>query len=152
MSTLRWFPPGWDEGDPDEHQAVIADYYGRHLPALTGAMSESLRWLAQVANLHDAQASELRRGDSEAELRLLVGDLQVGYQWVTLQYADATVEPALAETLLLGPYTEVLYDEVDREADGGWEHRLSLRPQGEVVIRFKDVQVSRAPATSEDRR
>lgn len=151
VSRLHWFSPEWDDSDPEQRQAVIDDYYGRHLPLLACDMPPALAWLAKVANLHDAQASDFNCTDVEVELRLLLGDLEAGYEWVSLKYSDAAVEPELAESLLLDHDAEVLYHEVDRGADGRWEHRLSMWPRGEVVIRFSDVEVSRTPARPEDR-
>ncbi len=93
-------------------------------------------------------------GDGGRPWRLLIGDLQVGYEFVTVHYrrADLIASAAGLEALrLTDSGVEVLYDEVDIGL-GRPIHRILLWPEGELWVRFDEARVERTPAEPADRR
>lgn len=85
---MRWFGPEFDSGDLDQI-AVVADYHN-HVAKLRAKVASSIQELTRT-NLHDGlvRAWELE-GDTFG-WSLVVGDLQVGYELVAIDYLDASL-------------------------------------------------------------
>lgn len=113
--------------------------------------------LVRRVNLHDGQIQsfEYRPGGAPV-VRALVGDLQVGYEFVELSVVDAELRLGPGATIdslrLKDAETEILYDEVDIEADGRFVHRVLLWPQGEYEVVFTALSERREEASPSDRR
>ncbi len=84
-------------------------------------------------------------------LRLRCGDLRVGYFDLDVHYRG--IVPTMADVELLKEAawdrrTEVLYDELDREPDGVFVHRLLCEGTDggrELTFRFQELALSRTP-------
>ena len=151
---MKWFTREWrDGGLPDEEWKRRLDDYVVHTAALRAALPLDQAWLLDL-DLHDGQVQSWRESDGQFSWVLLTGDLQRGYRLTTLDYFDAHLTGAAGEELdelLLGPRSELLYDEVDQLGEE-LEHRFLLDPRGEFGVRFGRASVSYAPADSTLRR
>jgi hypothetical protein len=146
---MKFFTRNWLGGDMSDEQAnAIAPAYRRHLETLD--LPQPLRDLVAL-NPHDARILGVDHDPSANTLtvRLRGGDLQAGYFDARLHFAGVSIRPADAAALARAG-VEILYDEVDRPAPGGYEYRLLLHPTGEVAFHFNNVAIARHPVT--DRR
>ena len=113
-------------------------------------------WLARstCTTLRFAIGSLGANGDFA--LSMLVGDLERGYEWLTLTYLGAdfidVTRDGLAALGLTDAGVELIQDEVDVLADGRYEHRILAWPDGEFGVRFRSLRVRRETASSSDRR
>ena len=151
---MKWFSHDWHMGRLSDAQAeaVLRDYAAHELQLRAQAPPGVLDLMD--LSLHDGQVHSAVLGGSEFTWRLLVGDLQRGYEFATLTYFDAEVVGGADDlaALDLSPEAgELLYDELDLAADGRFIHRVLVWPEGEVWIRFADVRVERTPAAPSDR-
>lgn len=108
-------------------------------------------------SLHDGQVAEWSYEPGVVlSVRILVGDLQRGYEWLTLSYSGATLSGATEDDLSRWwPVDELATEIVEEElAIVGelYEHRMLLWPQGEVGVMFKSLSVERMAATPDERR
>lgn len=148
---MRWFTTDWNEGDLTQEQVdqVRADY-----DAHTTSLRRDDPSLADLldTDLHDGHVLEWGASDEQVSIRMVIGDAQKGYRFATLAYHGASFVGGLDEPTRLkldDDQTEILYDEVDRDA-GHFVHRMLLWPEGELVVRFTTVSVETSPATSAD--
>lgn len=149
---VKWFTKDWYAGDLSEAQVAFArDDYAEHVAALVARRPDlaSLRDL----NLHDGQTQCWSGTAGVHTWRLVVGDLQVGYEVATIQYNNAEIIGGDFElgALLEDFDTEVLYDELD-ETSGRAVHRVRLWPGGEFWVFFDSASVYRSPGSTYDRR
>lgn len=103
-------------------------------------------------NVHDAVIRSLRQAGPDVELRALIGDNQVGYQWLTSCYRNARlviVEPGVETGTSL---FEILCDEVTVAADETFVHSVITWPSGEFDVQFSSVDTSLTPADGNDRK
>jgi hypothetical protein len=153
---MRWFTAESRYTDDEAEWDKRVAEYERHLEDLAPHLSNGAEQLRTI-NVHDGQ---VQRWDYEAgerlRLVLLIGDLQRGYENLTLEYMDADAigsgDADLAMRTLSEPGVEVLYDEIDRAGDWRDEHRLLFSPNGELTIRFSSLRMSRDPAAADQRR
>ncbi|MCP3099862.1 hypothetical protein LZ198_13385 [Myxococcus sp. K15C18031901] len=155
---MKWLTRAWHGGDlTEEEDAQVNAAYSRHLAEIAPRLRDGAEVLVSAVNLHDGQVQGWQ-GPSEGvfELRALIGDLQVGYEFITLRYRDADligVPPHDFSALgLTHPGAGLLYAEVDIAEDGRFEHRVLCWPDSEFGVRFRSVEVTRRPASPEDRR
>ena len=132
--------------------AALAQYEA-HLAALLPQLPESLRDLSK-ASLHDARFTECTIAPAAAvvTIRLVGGDHQGSYFALAIRYDHASIVGASltdAADWIEERLTEVLYDELDMDDAGAYQHRYLLWPQGEFALRFADAQTSITPASSE---
>ncbi len=137
-------PPTEEESDGPAvaYRAHLAEI-GRHLPA-------DLLFLATHLSLHDGLFKGVAQHPTarQLDIRLRCGDRPSGYFDLKLVYLGATLvtEPTIGlNGLVNNPAYEVLYDEVDIDDKGLWEHRLLLWPDGEVALRFSGSTYARIP-------
>ena len=151
---MKWFSRDWAEGRLTEAQVeYVQDDYAAHVAGLR-TQAPDLADLLDL-DLHDGQVREWALAENGFRWRLLVGDLQRGYEHATIDYDGAQVVGGPAELEALGldsPDLEVLYDEVDAAPNGRHLHRVLLWPEGELWLHFDSVRVTRSPATPNDRR
>ena len=102
-------------------------------------------------NVHDGVIDALQQVETDVvELRALIGDNQVGYEWLHARYAGATltiVEPGFGVT---GTTVEMLRDELAVQA-GSFVHSVITWPRGEFDIAFTSVDVVLTPGRGEER-
>jgi hypothetical protein len=151
---MKWFTREWRDGglSDDEWQRRLDDYLV-HTAALRSELPPAQTWLLDL-DLHDGQVQSWREGDGRFSWVLLTGDLQRGYRLTSLHYLDAHLTGAGAgelDELLLGPGSELLYDEVDQVGEE-LEHRFLFDPHGEFGVRFRRASISHSPADSTLRR
>lgn len=152
---MKWFSHAWREGRMSDAQAdeVLADYQ-EHVEALRPLLPPDVAVLLGV-HIHDGQVQSYAVEDGRFVWQVLIGDLQRGYEFVTVTYDDAEVVGGVADLdalNLLTPRTELLYDELELLTDGRAMHRVLVWPEGEVWVRFRSVRVERSSATPEARR
>jgi hypothetical protein len=146
---MRWFTRAWhrgDLGDAYDYQAVV-DAYWTHIQELLPTVPPSVRELAHPS-LHDARFEEVTVDPQRRTItmRVMTGDLQLGYYSLDLIYGDAVLEGTVIgefKRMVERPKAEILYDEVDRQTIGQYEHRFLIWPDGEFAIRFGDVGLTR---------
>jgi hypothetical protein len=134
-------------------QEVLREY-AAHEQWLRPQVSAGVAALMDVS-LHDGQVQSLEISDRTFTWRILAGDLERGYEWLTIDYVDAEVVGGvedLAALALPGEEAELLYDELDLLGDGRLVHRVLVWPDGEVWIRFHDAAVRREQADPSARR
>lgn len=154
VAPVKWFTRDWAGGRLSDKQFEdVQQDYAAHVESLRARAPE----LADILDLdvHDGQVREWgERPGGQFWWRLLVGDLQRGYEHATITYRQATVVgglDALVDLRLGAPDAEALYDEVEAHRDGGHVHRVLFWPEGELWVRFTSIEVSRTPATPADR-
>lgn len=90
-------------GLADEEWQLRYDGYATHLDDLTPRLANRAAALHPgVTNLHDGQPAEWDYAGRTLRLRVLIGDLQQGYEWVEIEYADAELFPDQAADDLAG--------------------------------------------------
>jgi hypothetical protein len=155
---MRWFTRDWATGVlSDEEWSRRRQEYADHLNRIGADLRDGAEELVATVNLHDAQVKEWRYAPgTEFVMIVLAGDLQRGYEWLTLRYAGAEMIGASEDDLrgwnLDGAGSEIICDEIDR-VSGHYEHRLLIWPRGEFGLRFSALAVESRPASaSSDRR
>lgn len=131
--------------------------YRRHCADVRPRLSGGAERLLDGINLHDAQIHSFERGrDGNLAMRALIGDLQVGYEFIELTFMDAEVRLQAGhdgeELSLTARGVEIHYDEIDVQADGRFVHRVLLWPDGEYEVTFTALAEHRVPAEASDRR
>ncbi|MBO9555037.1 hypothetical protein [Cellulomonas sp.] len=149
---MKWFCVDGSDGDLTQEQSeLVLDGYRRHVDALrreAPALVELLDLPLRYGQVHEWHAS-----DDTVAMRLVVGDLESGYEFAAVTYRGASIVGGAEEPRRLrldDEQTEILYDEVDRDG-ARFVHRLRLWPTGEITVTFDDVEVVRSPATRADR-
>ncbi len=102
-------------------------------------------------NVHDGIIDSLSQVEPDlVELRVLIGDLQVGYEWLHARYEGATLnvlEPGFGQA---GTAFEMLRDELAIQ-DGSFVHSVITWPHGEFDIVFTAVELAFTPGCGRDR-
>jgi hypothetical protein len=154
---MKWFDRDYVTGGLDdvEWERRRADY-ADHLNTIGSDLGDGADELIASVNLHDAQVQEWACADGVFKLRVLAGDLQRGYEFVTLLYEDAELHGATAGDLarwrVTEPGVDFIEDEVDIRPDGRYEHRLLLWPEGEFAVTFRALRLAFEPAQPSHRR
>lgn len=155
---MRWFDHAFITGGlSDEEWQDRQDSYAAHLERIRPLLTNGADLLLDPMSLHDGQVAEWSYEPGVVlRVRILVGDLQRGYEWLTLSYSDATLSGATEDDL--GRWwpvdelaTEIVEEELDIDGEL-YEHRMLLWPQGEVGVTFKSLSVERSAATPDERR
>lgn len=155
---MKWLTRAWAWGELGDDEYLERErLYLAHLRAVRPLLSRGAERLIDDINLHDAQIQFLKhQQDGALELRALVGDLQVGYELITLSYLEADLrlgdEATLDSLKLDAAGTEIIYDEIDVAPHGRFTHSVLLWPDGEYEVTFAALIENRAPATAGDRR
>jgi hypothetical protein len=90
--------------------------------------------------------------NQELTLKLVCGDLQRGYERLTLRYRQAELVGANAEAIRQWLADgERVADEIDRTGVG-YEHRILVWPAGEFGVRFTAVAIELGAADASARR
>ena len=151
---MQWFTRDWRDGalSVEEWQQRLDDY-AIHAAALRLDLPPDQAWLLDL-DLHDGRVQSWQQSDGQFSWVLLTGDRQRGYRLTALHYLDAHLTGADREDLnelLLGPRSELLYDEVSQVGEL-LEHRFLFARNGEFGVRFRRASVRCAPADSTLRR
>lgn len=154
---MKWLTREWATGglDDDEWDARWSAYQA-HNTAVIPLLSNGAERLIEDIYLHDAQIRSFDVLGDVLAMRALIGDLQVGYEFIDLRYdgAELRLEPgaSIRSLRLQKRGTEIIYHEVDVEGDGRFLHRVLLWPRGEYEVAFAALTEQREPATPADRR
>lgn len=146
----------WD-GPPGRAKAVF-DAYKAHLARLWPHLSPEMQALTEI-DLQDGLLRQivLDRRAATTILRLRCGCFQTfegvpaGYFDLDIRYRQIALTPAGVEQLQEAARdrrTEVLYDELDREPEGVFVHRLLCDGEErshEMTIRFHTLELVRTP-------
>jgi hypothetical protein len=155
---MRWFDRDFVTGGlSDEVWTERRTDYEAHLSDIRPRLKNGAEALVTSVHLHDGQVAEWEYQPGESfVVRVLVGDLQVGYEWLTLDYRDASLtgnsELDLTRWWSTLPPNEIIEDELDLSGDDRYEHRMLLWPEGEVGVQFGALHPARRPASPSDRR
>jgi hypothetical protein len=152
---VKWLSRDWHQGRLSDAQSEeVEREYSEHVAALRPRLSDGAAELLDLS-LHDGQVQTYNRSADSFEWRILVGDLQRGYEIVTLRYDDAEVvggQSGLDNLNLPDREIELLYDELEVLPDSRLVHRVLVWPEGEVWVRFSQVHVDREGAKPDARR
>ena len=154
--VMRWFTRAWHDGElSDGDFGVALDGYQRHLADLVPSLPSDVAVLAGLY-LHDAQVQSWALEDGKFAWRLLIGDLQRGYQMAHIEYHEAELlgvdRTGLESMQLDRTAADLLSDEIDRGPDGRFEHRLFFWPDHEFGVRFARVELTTSEASGAARR
>lgn len=150
---MRYITQAWAAGSLSERRsaAVLRDY-NKSLEA--DDIPVEVRRFATTIGLNTAYIDSLGSNAGTLELKLLTGDLQVGYWRTTLTYLQAHLEgeEVLARAIRQRP-TEIWHDEFVGQGSATTHSILlapkgsrSLRSRGEFHIQFAGFQFSQIPA------
>ncbi len=150
--THEWATGGLSHEEYEERWRLHLAHRVEVLPRLSGGAER----LVDGIDLHDGMVRSFEYLPRDMlTCRVLIGDMQVGYEFVELGYVDAELrlEPgSTIETLsLFDAETEIISDEVDVAAAGRFVHRVLLWPRGEYEVEFTSLTENREAATSADR-
>jgi hypothetical protein len=124
--VMRWFSREYVTGGLSDDEWARREDYSRHLNAIGSELGDGAEELIATVQLHDAQVQEWGTRDGDFQLRVLTGDLQRGYEELTLVYRDAELIGAAVDDFnawrLDQPGVELVEDEVDITGDGRYEH------------------------------
>lgn len=155
---MRWFDRDFVTcGLSDDEWQERQESFNAHLAGIRPRLASGAEQLLGTVSLHDGQvATWSYEPGVSLTVRVLVGDLQKGYEWLRLGYSGATLidttEADLhrwwkADELA----TEIIEEEVDIAGEH-FEHRMLLWPEGEVAVRFRGLTVERSSASPNERR
>lgn len=153
---MKWLTRGWHAGEfTDVESEEILRAYRQHIEQILPRLEPAVVELARSINLHDAiiEQVHLHKQERRLVLSVVAGDLQVGYQAITLDYVGVEIGHHCMDVLKRRAndrQTELLYDEVDVDNDGTQVHRLLFWPEGEISITFMHLKLS--SAARDDRR
>ena len=129
--------------------------YTAHLASIAPQLRNGAELLPAI-NLHDGQVHRYSFANGVYTMTVLIGDLEVGYEWLSLRYEEAELvglpRDGIRRLRLRALRTEFLYDEIDLAPGGRFEHRILLWPRRELCIRFSSVAIERRPADDTARR
>lgn len=155
---MRWFDRDYVNGVlSDDEWQERQESFGAHVTRIRPRLTGGAEQLLESVSLHDGQVAEWCYEPGIAlTVRVLVGDLQQGYEWLTLSYTNANLSGMTEADLnrwwpVDALATEIIEEEVDI-IDDLFEHRMLLWPEGEVGVRFRTLTVERVGATPDDRR
>jgi hypothetical protein len=155
---MRWFDRDFVTGGlSDDVWTARQTDYEAHLSEIGPRLKNGAEARVTSIHLHDGQVREWEYQPGESfVVCVLVGDLQVGYEWLTLGYRDASLT-GTSELDLTGwwstlPPNEIIEDELEVTDVERYEHRMLLWPEGEVGVQFGALDVDRRPASPSDRR
>ena len=141
---MKFFTRGYLSGEFERvHQA-----YEEHLQRLLTRFPSELTALSALP-LHDGLI-ERAIVDHESRVVTLVligGDLQSGYERLTLEYTAAEVLPESLPELRAASNdsgAELIYDELHEAPGLKFEHRITFSPYREVAICFEKVGITRS--------
>ncbi|GAB4366979.1 MAG: hypothetical protein Kow00114_25340 [Kiloniellaceae bacterium] len=153
---MKYFTRAWADGTlPDGEWEATGHTYRRRIEQIAGLLPEPLLTLARDISLHDALIRQVCADLTSARLslRLVCGDLQVGYFDLNLEYRGVDwryVNRKVLARRAEEEATEILYDEVDCLPEGGYEHRILFWPEDEIVLRFRALTLQRTERTDRD--
>jgi hypothetical protein len=149
---VKWFTREWASGQlSDEEWERRRQEYSDHLNAIGHQLANGAEELIASLNLHDAQILSDSAAGTSFYLRVVAGDLQRGYERISLLYENALVNRRIS-TSSGDTASEIVEDEVDLGPGDLFEHRLLLAPDGELAIQFQRLLVEREPASASERR
>ena len=156
---MQWFDREFVTGglSDDEWTARQANF-AAYLAEIRPQLADGAEQLLASVHLHDGQVAEWTYEPGVSfVMRVLAGDRQRGYEWLTLAYGDATLADTTEGDLRRWWNAdeipnEIIEEEVDHLGDHRYEHRMLLGPDGEVAVQFSTLTVDREPADPGDRR
>ncbi|MDQ0241497.1 hypothetical protein [Arthrobacter bambusae] len=102
-------------------------------------------------NLHDGVINQLRQVEPDVvECQALIGDNDVGYEWLHARYLGAGLNVVEAGFGAGGSLFEILRDELAIQ-DGSFVHSVITWPRGEFDIVFRSVDVALTPGKGGER-
>lgn len=142
--TKQWMTGGLSDEEWEARSVAYRDRWREIEPLFTPGV-HALVYGSPFGGFHDAVLIDARHG-SDVRLTFCTGDLQNSYWTVELAFNHASVRTkrrSLAR-IVRGPFTELLYEEIDVDA-GGYEWRTTYSDYTVVCIRFSDVRVTYEP-------
>jgi hypothetical protein len=142
---MRYFTRGFVEGElGEDEQEQVRMAYARRLETILPELPAPLRELSGLS-LHDGHVETVTWEPAARRLCLsLVAGHSRRWRTVTLTYSGALLGERRIQTLrdvARDRSTQILADEVDREADGTFSHRLLFWPRDELTIDFTGLEL-----------
>jgi len=160
---MRWFTDAAYTYENEADWNTMLDSYYAHLQKIEAGLPRSLAALALEPrlNLHDAAIRSIDVDDAAhtVTMRVVAGDLQVGYRDLILVFRGATLAPDNLQLLAFalgaryqtdhwGEVTTIIRaQEVDVDPEGGFILRLRLWPFHEFAINFTAFELEESPTT-----
>jgi hypothetical protein len=140
---MRFLTRNWLEGTKDQMAWLNLEVYARHLREIQSEMPSGARSFARMSSglqLLEAAivATTLDKDAGVFTLVLRVEGVNDPY-FFELEYLG--VDPELLELDDFDMAEYCLTEEFDLAPDEMFEHRILLAPEGEAVIRFKDMRL-----------
>jgi hypothetical protein len=136
--TRKWVEGEYDGQTSDLHHAV----YVRHLEDIAGELPKSARTLARLSEGLLLAGTALIATQYDADKKSFTLILKVTRidteHYLQLEYLG--VDPDKCELEPFDYATQCVTEEFDLAPDELFEHRILLMPDGEAVIRFKDLK------------
>lgn len=148
---MHYFTRAWADGELDDAEVARArDAYRQRVKELRPQMPPAVESLATAINLHDGLFERVvcHRQRRRVDLWLVCGNIAHAYSLLRLHYSGVAFSEDMIEQLSISvrnDRTEILYDEVDRDAADRWQHRILLWPDGEIGISFASLSLTRSP-------
>jgi hypothetical protein len=154
LLSMHFFSREWHSGDLSDAESDERErrYREEHLPAILPRLPRALAELArnqadtgELLGIHDARIRRvvIGLGSKSVSLELRTGDEGQGYADLDLEFRRvdlARLDRSFLKRVALDPRTELLYDEVDVEADGCFVYRVLLWPDRETLeLVFRDL-------------
>jgi hypothetical protein len=149
---MRWLTRGALIGDlSDEDEDKRWRQWSQARRSIRPRLHSGAELLLDV-NVHDGVIDSLHQIDTDVvELRALIGDLQVGYEWLLARYHGASLkilEPGFDTGT--GTAFEMLRDELTAH-NTSFVHSVLTWPRGAFDIEFTAVDVTRTPGSDDER-
>lgn len=159
---MKWFTREWLDGqlpdaEADARQRAYAAYIDSISERLPPAVLDLARPRHPHASISDALVDRIivEDGARRISMRLLNGELQVGYGKLDIEFEDAElVEPGIERLseLLAAARTEFVRSEVEFIGAGErLEIRFLLWPEGEIAIRSAGITTAWHPIADDTR-
>ena len=146
---MKYFTPKWASGEyPDNRADKIVIKYWRNVEKIKNKIPDHIYLFAKNISLHDGRIKKLFIDrNSNIYLRVVCGDLQKGYEEISIEYMNASLMPErITVGKILESKKEILFDEIDLSNET-LVHRFLMYPYLEFEIIFSDFIYSRLPVT-----
>lgn len=140
---MRFLDRNWAEGLHDDFTTgLYLSVYMQHLADIGPELPHAARALAVQSRgmlLSEAELLATRLDEKEGAFSVVLKFSSRGLEhYLELEYLGVSRDTSELDAFDLAE--QILTDEFDLGPDGTFEHRLLFAPEGEAVIRFKDMR------------
>ena len=143
---MKYFTNEWCFSRLDDDQIELAiTRYNTYINQIYQTLPFVLKIMAKQINFHDGILSYACYAQDQNILILkgIFGDLQIGYFFLEIKYIDTiNLKPDLLNSIFDKQLIEILSDEISKDSEGIYAHKMLFSTNSEIDIQFKDVQIS----------